>query len=149
MDSTYTFSFVTSFATDADRAAYAELITILLPERVIVPDAAVRLLASPFDHVLFVREASSGVLVATGRLHVKLEPEGSSASLEDVVVHPAHRRRGIARGMVERLHARAREEKALWIELTSKEERQAAHALYRSFGYLQVDVYVFKKVPPL
>jgi ribosomal-protein-alanine N-acetyltransferase len=53
----------------------------------------------------------------------------------DVAVHPTHRRRGIARALMERLFAYAREQKVRLLLLEVRRSNVAAISLYRSLGF--------------
>jgi ribosomal-protein-alanine N-acetyltransferase len=53
----------------------------------------------------------------------------------DVAVHPAHRRRGIARALMERLFSYAREHTVRIVLLEVRRSNAAAINLYRSLGF--------------
>jgi ribosomal protein S18 acetylase RimI-like enzyme len=55
--------------------------------------------------------------------------------LTAVAVSPAHRGRGLARGLVSKLESSGRERGRTLIEVTSAEPRVGAHAAYRALGF--------------
>lgn len=76
-------------------------------------------------------------------------PTGRKAWIEDVVVDKACRRRGYARQLVNYLISWAREAEASSVNLTSRPEREAANALYRSLGFKQRATNVYRlELPP-
>lgn len=58
--------------------------------------------------------------------------------LLDVATHPAHRRRGVGRALVDALLALARREHAVQIYLEARRSNVAATTLYRSVGFAAV-----------
>lgn len=58
-----------------------------------------------------------------------------AAVVEDVVVHPQHRRRGIGRQMMEHARSLAREAGCYKLALSSNLQRERAHAFYDSLGF--------------
>ncbi len=127
--------------TREDFVAYSQLLYRLSPTRRVTYDALPRLLGSSCDIVLFAR-AANGTLVGTARLHIKYEAEGVSGHIDDVVVADAYTRKGIARKLVSDLIRRAKDERVLWLELTSNKHRVAAHSLYESLGFKVYDTIV-------
>ncbi len=76
-----------------------------------------------------------GRLVAMGALrHVT----GSVAELKRIAVHPAFRRRGFGRLLVDRLEQRARELGYRKLRLDSPVKQTSAHDLFLSGGYREV-----------
>ena len=61
-------------------------------------------------------------------------------NVHDLAVLPQHRRRGVGRGLLERVAARARELECVKITLEVREENRAALALYRHFGFGDADI---------
>jgi ribosomal protein S18 acetylase RimI-like enzyme len=60
---------------------------------------------------------------------------GPKACLDDLVVAPAWRRRGIARALMENAIEQARAAGASRIDLTANTEKQAGRTVYRSLGF--------------
>lgn len=58
-----------------------------------------------------------------------------AAVVEDVVVHPQYRGRGIGRRMMEHAQALAREAGCYKLALSSNLQRDRAHAFYESLGF--------------
>jgi ribosomal protein S18 acetylase RimI-like enzyme len=62
-------------------------------------------------------------------------PTGIRCVIEDVVVDEAHRRKGVAEGLVRHALDLARQAGADGVSLTSNPGREAANQLYRSMGF--------------
>ena len=62
-----------------------------------------------------------------------------------VCVSSKHRRMGLARKMLEEVYKIAKENDAIYIQLTSSRYREAAHKLYLSCGYVKRDSDIFRK----
>ena len=60
---------------------------------------------------------------------------GKAAWLEDLVVRPDRRGRGIGRKLLEYVAARAHAEGILRITLLTDPDNERAHALYRNLGF--------------
>lgn len=71
-------------------------------------------------------------------------PTGCKAWIEDVVVDGACRGQGYGRRLVEKLVEEARRLGASSVNLTSRPEREAANALYRSIGFVQRSTNVYR-----
>lgn len=101
-----------------------------------------KLLAAPGTHLYAVRD-EEGTIAATATLCICLMPTGRKAWIEDVVADPACRGRGYARALIRHLKNEARRLGAATLNLTSRPERAAANALYRSEGFSlrQTNVY--------
>ena len=75
-------------------------------------------------------------IIGCASLCVFDSPTGRKASVEDVVVESGHRGQGIGRALLEHIIGFARRELApIDLQLTSRPERVAANALYRSLGF--------------
>jgi len=61
-------------------------------------------------------------------------------NIHDLAVLPQHRRRGVARGLLESVEARGRELGCVKLTLEVLEENHVAQALYRSFGFGNADI---------
>lgn len=62
-----------------------------------------------------------------------------------VCVSSNYRRMGLARKMLEEVYKIAKENNAIYIQLTSSRYREAAHKLYLSCGYVKRDSDIFRK----
>jgi len=58
--------------------------------------------------------------------------------IQDVVVHPEHRREGVARALLQSVHDRAKAWRCSRIYLTSEPGNTAAHSTWTSLGYSNV-----------
>lgn len=71
-------------------------------------------------------------------------PTGLRAIVEDVVVDEHGRGQGVGRALVEAALDAARRAGARHVDLTSRPSRVAAHALYRSIGFVPRDTTVYR-----
>ncbi len=62
-----------------------------------------------------------------------------------VCVSSKYRRLGLGRKLLEEVYKIARENKAIYIQLTSSRYREAAHKLYLNCGYVKRDSDIFRK----
>jgi GNAT superfamily N-acetyltransferase len=70
-----------------------------------------------------------------------------TAEIKRMWVGPAHRRAGIASGMLERLIAAAVDAGYRRIRLDTPDFMTAAHALYQSFGFVTIGPYPESEIP--
>lgn len=96
-------------------------------------------------YIAVFRERTSRKIIGMGMLLVEDLLLGRVARIEDVVIHRAHRGRGLGRALVKALIAKAREQKAMHIDLTSRPERIDANALYQSLGFKQRYTNVYRR----
>lgn len=94
---------------------------------------------------LFVAE-EDGVIVGTSMLAIYQAPTGSKAWIEDVVVDSSMRGRGVAVSLIEHILSYAKQEGLDKVDLTSSQQRKAAHALYERLGFAPRDSQLFRKV---
>ena len=85
--------------------------------------------------IYVVREGAAIIAMASLLYTVSTAEGGRAAWLEDVVVRPDRRGRGIGRMLLERLVARARGDGVLRITLLTDPGNERAHALYRRLGF--------------
>jgi ribosomal protein S18 acetylase RimI-like enzyme len=135
---------VVDAATDEIVAAFARLIP-QLTDSVTPPgrEALARMIASEATTLLVARV--NGKIEGALALGIYRIPTGVRAWIEDVVVSPEARGRGIGQGLVERALDLARSAGAASVELTSRPEREAANRLYQRLGFIQrmTNVYRF------
>lgn len=104
-------------------------------------------LSAPGCH-LFAAEAD-GKLVGCATLCIFASPTGRKASIEDVVVLPEYRGRGIARKLMQELLGKAKSQAPITLQLTSRPHRIAARALYESLGFTPKHTGFYKlTIPP-
>ncbi len=84
-----------------------------------------------------------GMAMLTRSYRVNGERVGT---LETVVVRRDHQRRGIAKGLVTKLLAIARQSGVSRVSLTSNDARIAAHRLYECLGFTQPKTNLFELV---
>lgn len=95
-----------------------------------------RIEADP-DRTLLVAERRGELI---GTLDLLMVPNLTHAArswaiVENVVVAPAHQRRGIGRALVEDALQRAQDAGCYKVQLMSHQDRAEAHAFYRSLGF--------------
>lgn len=78
-------------------------------------------------------------------LVVYIIPSGVCARIEDVVVSPMARGKGIGSALMQHAMEFAREQNAKYIDLTSRPSREAANRLYQKLGFelRETNVYRF------
>lgn len=93
-----------------------------------------RLLAA--EGALFVARDDMRI-VGCAYLSIEVIPTKVKGWIEDVVVDQAYRGQGIARRLLAAAIARARHAGCMHVNMTSRVDRDAAHALYSSLGFSQ------------
>jgi len=101
-----------------------------------------RIVASDASRLFVARE--DGQLLGMTTLVLVRIPSGVRAIVEDVVVDVLGRGRGIGRALVTYALEEACRAGARSVDLTSRPERVAAHALYRSIGFVPRDTTVYR-----
>jgi ribosomal protein S18 acetylase RimI-like enzyme len=84
------------------------------------------------------------VMIGMATLALVVKTTGITAHVEDVVVSPQARGKGVGQSLMEKLIERARARGATMIVLTSRPSREAAHALYLKIGFEKYDTQVFR-----
>ncbi|MDZ4702276.1 MAG: GNAT family N-acetyltransferase [Rhodothermales bacterium] len=125
---------VVDAATDEIVEAFARLIP-QLTDSVTPPghEALARMITSEATTLFVVR--LDGKIEGALALGIYRIPTGVRAWIEDVVVSPEMRGRGVGQALVERALTLAREAGAASVELTSRPEREAANRLYQRLGF--------------
>ena len=94
------------------------------------------ILADPSRARIYVAREDKKVIAMTALHFTTSTAEGGKvAGLEDCIVHPEHRRRGIGKALLEYVIAQARAEGALRVMLLTDGDNARAQALYRKFGF--------------
>ena len=70
-----------------------------------------------------------------------------TAEIKRMYVQPSHRRGGVGRAMFDRLIALATADGYQWIRLDSPDFMTAAHDLYRSAGFTDIEPYPESEIP--
>lgn len=136
----------TVFRTDEIISAVNRLLPQLTAHPLLhTPESLRRLVASERTEVWLVCDEASGIC-GMASLCLCESPTGLKAWVEDVVTDESVRRRGYGRLLLCRLIEEARGCGAKGIYLTSRPERIAANALYRSLGFepRETNVYCMK-----
>ena len=84
-------------------------------------------------HLLVARTEANQLVGYVLYWHVADEME-----IHDVVVHPAHRRKGIARALFKEIFSMAKTTRCNHIHLDVRETNETAVALYRGLGFVSV-----------
>ena len=127
-------------------AAMAELIPDLSPTRQ-PPDAA-QLQAVLDDervHLLLARDPQ-GDIAGSVTLILYRVPTGLRARIEDLIVSPRHRGRGLGRALMEAAMQAARSAHAHVLDLTSNPSRLQANQLYLALGFQRWETNVYRRV---
>src|SRR5215208_6498593 len=132
-------------AAESDRAALARLLMAQLVEHHLPADAEG--VARGIDlamkrHAAWLLLAFSGdeaVGVFLANEIVSVEQAGIVLWVEELYVTPAARRRGVARGILGYVAAEARRKGIVSVELEVVPTQEAAFALYRSMGFVDVE----------
>jgi GNAT superfamily N-acetyltransferase len=94
------------------------------------------ILADPSRARIYVaREGDRAIAMAALHFTVSTAEGGKVAGLEDCIVHPEHRRRGIGKALLEYVIAQARAEGALRVMLLTDGDNARAQTLYRKMGF--------------
>ncbi|HJS38657.1 MAG TPA: GNAT family N-acetyltransferase [Burkholderiales bacterium] len=132
-----------STATQSDVAQLVELLGILFTqEHELSPDPAKQrralemILADPSRARIYVaREDGKAIAMAALHFTTSTAEGGKVAGLEDCIVHPDHRRRGIGKALLAYVLEQARVEGALRVMLLTDGDNTRAQALYRQLGF--------------
>jgi len=131
-------------ATHADLAQLVELLGILFDqEHELSPDPARQrralelILADPTRARIYVAR-EGGRVIAMAALHFTTSTAegGKVAGLEDCVVHPDHRGRGVGERLLAHVLEQAKAEGALRVMLLTDGDNTRAQALYRKLGFV-------------
>jgi 2-amino-4-hydroxy-6-hydroxymethyldihydropteridine diphosphokinase len=120
-------------------ASELEAINRLLPQlsssaKALSIEALKALIASPHTFIYIIKDESHATQ-GMASLCLCTSPTGTKAWVEDVVVEKECRGRGYARALLQHLKQESKRLGVKSLNLTSRPERQAANALYRSEGF--------------
>jgi GNAT superfamily N-acetyltransferase len=127
----------------ADLDALVELLGLLFTqEHELSPDPekqrrALQLILDQPSRARIYVAREDGKAIAMAALHFTLSTAegGKVAGLEDCIVHPAHRRKGVGETLLAYVLGQARAEGALRVMLLTDGENASAQALYRKLGF--------------
>ena len=130
-------------AVPGDVPQLVELLGILFAqEHELSPDpdkqrrALEMILADPSRARIYVaREGAKVLAMAALHFTISTAEGGKVAGLEDCIVRPAQRRKGIGNALLEYIIAQARAEGALRVMLLTDGDNARAQALYRKMGF--------------
>jgi ribosomal protein S18 acetylase RimI-like enzyme len=129
--------------------ALAEAVARLVPQLSTRREAAgivelVELVATPGTSLIVARDGDAVLGMLT--LIVYRVPTGMRAWIHDVVVDEAARGRGVGEALTREALRQAEDAGAISVELTTRQERDAANRLYRRLGFEQreTNVYVWR-----
>jgi ribosomal protein S18 acetylase RimI-like enzyme len=132
-------------ADDALAAAVARLVPQLSPKRQAAGLAELaELVATPGTSLIIARDGADVVGMLT--LIVYRVPTGVRAWIHDVVVDETARGRGVGEALAREALGLAESAGAVSVELTTRQEREAANRLYRRLGFelRETNVYVWR-----
>jgi ribosomal protein S18 acetylase RimI-like enzyme len=135
--------------TKADQAladAVARLVPQLSPRRQPAGLAELgELVATPGTSLIVAKDGAEVLGMLT--LIVYRVPTGTRAWIHDVVVDELARGRGVGEALTREALRLAEDAGAISVELTTREEREAANRLYRRLGFEQreTNVYVWRR----
>ncbi len=110
------------------------------------PAALERIVRSPATVLLVARDGGDGGTVLGSLTLVVFEaPTGPRAWIEDVVVSPQARGRGIGAALVDEALDRARAAGSRTVDLTSRPSRESANRLYLRMGFARRETNVYRK----
>lgn len=125
-------------AAAGDQAAIAALIRQLaqsIGETSPITEAYVALyLSSPGSQVLLAEEEGRTVGLLSYSVRPNLYHAGDCGLIEELIVHPGYRRRGIARALLSDVLGRLRTAGCAEVSVSTLPENEPAKRLYRSFG---------------
>jgi len=130
-------------AVPGDVPQLVELLGILFAqEHELSPDpdkqrhALEMILAGPSRARIYVaRQGGKAIAMAALHFTTSTAEGGKVAGLEDCIVHPEHRRRGIGKALLAYVLEQARAEGALRVVLLTDGDNMRAQALYRKLGF--------------
>lgn len=135
--------------TEADEAL-AEAVARLVPQLSPTRQPAgivelVELVATPGTSLIVARDGDAVLGMLT--LIVYRVPTGLRAWIHDVVVDESARGRGVGEALAKEALRQAQDAGAISVELTTRQEREAANRLYRRLGFEQreTNVYVWRR----
>jgi ribosomal protein S18 acetylase RimI-like enzyme len=139
---------VVTAATEAD-AALLQAVSALLPQLSSSSppptiDRLARLIADPATTLLVATDPEGGAVLGMLTLALFQLPTGVRAWVEDVVVDDTARGRGVGAALVEAALARARQQGARTVDLTSRASRGAANRLYLRLGFAPRETNVYR-----
>lgn len=108
-------------------------------------EAVAGIVDSPATVLLIARDGPGGAILGSLTLVVFSAPTGPRAWIEDVVVAPGTRGRGIGAGLVLDALDRAKATGCRTVDLTSRPSRQAANRLYVRLGFERRETNVYRK----
>ena len=104
------------------------------------------IVSSPATRLLLAHDPT-GAIMGSLTLVVFRIPTGVRVWIEDVVVDEAARGQGVGEALVSEAIARASQEGARTLDLTSRPSRVAANTLYEKVGFKQRDSSVYRYEP--
>ena len=130
-------------ATEKDVPRLADLLGLLLAQEAeFAPDEgkqrrALRAVVSDasIGRIYVVRDGTDLVAMVSLLYTVSSAEGGKAAWLEDLVVRPDRRGRGIGRTLLKHVAAQARADGVLRVTLLTDPDNERAHGLYRSVGF--------------
>ena len=138
-------------AVDAELVDAMQRLVPQLSSSAVVPgwEELQHIVESPCTTLLLARDAAQqGRIVGSLTLAVFRVPTGVRAWIEDVVVEPGARGKGVGEALSHQALRLARAAGARTVDLTSRPSREAANRLYRRIGFELRDTNVYRYSAP-
>lgn len=107
-------------------------------------DYADCVIANPNNHIFIAVDRATGGVAGLSILTVIDTFTRKMGYINDVVVDAAYRRHGVGRMLVDAMNAMARQMGCDFTDLTTSPQRQAAHNLYISAGFIPLKTGVYR-----
>ena len=145
MKITYASVIAFSNLTPAQISQISDLLRELSPQRLFVPEQLRTAIMFGSLRIAIDEDASTKI-IGMGLLLFRHTATHSSGLIEDVVVSPAYRGKGIGKGIMNYLIAKAQEfpRHLDALELSSRPSRIEANALYRALGFESRDTNCYR-----
>ena len=136
---------VTKFTPDVLDALRALIPELSTSAPLLTEAALTEIVDSPATVLLVARDVADGTILGSLTLVVFSAPTGPRAWIEDVVVAPRTRGRGVGAALVLEAVERANAAGSRTVDLTSRPSRQAANRLYVRLGFVQRETNVYRR----
>lgn len=139
-----------SISLDTAYISHGEIQTGLSSDgRTWIADLSARIaqdLESDVERSVLEARGSDGERVGAAIVLFQPGPPAAYAVIEDIVVEPGARRRGVAAAMVAHIEAEARRRRLSWIMLESGLENESAHALFERLHFAPISKVFAKRL---
>ncbi|MFA5926147.1 MAG: GNAT family N-acetyltransferase [Parcubacteria group bacterium] len=120
-----------------------DLLGFLSPNNYSVDRKRVRELLNNDLLEIYLLEAD-GEVIGMGSLHYVETLVKKAAWIEDIVVHPEHRSKGLGKKIIKHIISQAKKRGARHVDLTSRNNRKKAHQFYQNLNFEKRDTSVYR-----